>query len=57
MELVSGTLETNCQDCGRDDMREAVLVNQHGLVLLRGPICVHCDRRRHRSASQESAAA
>jgi hypothetical protein len=57
VELVSDAGAPTCDDCGRDDMREAVLVNQHGLVLLRGPVCSHCVRQRHRPSRQERAAA
>lgn len=38
----------SCLDCGEREVREAVLVNQHGLVLLRGTACASCGHQRHR---------
>jgi hypothetical protein len=57
VELVSKARSLTCEDCGREDMREAVLVNQHGLVLLRGPVCAHCVHQRHRHSRQDRTAA
>jgi hypothetical protein len=36
-----------CVGCDRWDLREAVLVDEFGFVLLRGTACPHC--RRHRA--------
>jgi hypothetical protein len=35
-----------CVDCDRWDLREAVLVDEDGMVLLRGNACPHCHRHR-----------
>lgn len=40
-----------CVDCDRWDLREALLVDQYGFVLLRGTACPHC--RRHRADDDE----
>jgi hypothetical protein len=44
MELVSAGTGTNCTDCGQP-LRHSVLVNENGLVLLRGQTCVECAGR------------
>ncbi|HEY4458642.1 MAG TPA: hypothetical protein VGN81_30300 [Pseudonocardiaceae bacterium] len=36
-----------CVDCDRWDLREALLVDERGFVLLRGTACLNC--RRHRA--------
>ncbi len=35
-----------CVDCDRRDLREVVLVDEVGFVLLRGAACPHCHRHR-----------
>jgi hypothetical protein len=40
-----------CVDCDRWDLREAVLVDEDGIVLLRGTACPHC--RRHRAEHED----
>jgi hypothetical protein len=39
-------LVMRCADCDRWDLREAALVDQDGVVLLRGSACPHCHRHR-----------
>lgn len=43
---------TACPDCGHRQ-REAVLVNQYGLVLSRGSVCVSCGHRHRLAAHPE----
>jgi hypothetical protein len=40
-----------CADCDRWDLREALLVDERGLVLLRGTVCLNC--RRHRAGNDD----
>ena len=40
-----------CVDCDRWDLREALLVDEFGFVLLRGTACPHC--RRHRAEDDD----
>lgn len=35
-----------CADCDRWDLREVLLVDEQGFVLLRGTACPHCHRHR-----------
>ncbi len=49
VELRSDTT-LRCVDCDRWDLREAVLVDEDGSVLLRGSACPHCHRHRAESA-------
>lgn len=48
VELVSAVPGLDCAACGEAGVRDAVLVNEHGLVLLRGLVCTTCDTGRHR---------
>lgn len=51
MELTSAGTGADCAECGRASMADTVLVNEHGLVLLRGQSCTECGGR-HRVAGQ-----
>jgi DNA-directed RNA polymerase subunit RPC12/RpoP len=44
VELVSAETGLDCMDCGRPT-QHVVLVNEHGLVLLRGRACTDCGGR------------
>jgi hypothetical protein len=48
MEFAPDVAATTCPECAQDAVREAVLVNKHGLVLARGASCGHCAHQRHR---------
>ena len=48
VELVSQVPGLDCVTCGEAGVRDAVLVNEHGLVLLRGLVCTTCGTGRHR---------
>ena len=52
VEFASAVPRMQCASCGQPTAREAVLVNQHGLVLLQGRSCATCGRRRHRVGSR-----
>jgi hypothetical protein len=54
VELVSAVPGTECPDCGRATLRDALLVNAHGLVLLVGKSCATCAHRRHRAGSSRN---
>ena len=45
VELVSAETGIDCADCGQQTLRDVVLVNEHGLVLLRGQTCTECGGR------------
>ena len=40
-----------CADCDRWELREALLLDERGFVLLRGTACPHC--RRHRAEDDD----
>jgi hypothetical protein len=50
VEFASEIAGRTCPVCSTDSVREAVLVNVHGLVLSRGQSCTHCGHLRHRAA-------
>jgi uncharacterized Zn finger protein len=56
VEFASDVARLTCPECGQDTVREAVLVNRHGLVLARGTSCLHCGHVRHRERSARAAA-
>jgi hypothetical protein len=54
VEFAAAVAGLDCTNCGRATMRDAVLVNEHGLVLLRGRSCTRCGHRRHRSSIRKA---
>jgi Zn ribbon nucleic-acid-binding protein len=56
VEFASEIAGMTCPDCSQDTVREAMLVNPHGLVLARGTSCAHCGHQRHRERSARAAA-
>ena len=50
VEFASEIADLTCPECSTDSVREAVLVNVHGLVLSRGQCCTHCGHLRHRAS-------
>jgi hypothetical protein len=50
VEFASEVADLTCPECSTDSVREAVLVNVHGLVLSRGQSCTHCGHLRHRAS-------
>jgi hypothetical protein len=48
VELVSARTALDCAECGQEALRDVVLVNEYGLVLLRGQTCTACGGGRHR---------
>jgi hypothetical protein len=51
VELVSAVPGLDCITCGEAGVRDVVLVNEHGLVLLRGQVCTTCGTGRHRPSA------
>jgi hypothetical protein len=51
VELVSAVLGLDCVTCGEAGVQDVVLVNEHGLVLLRGRVCTTCGTGRHRPSN------
>ena len=45
VELVAAEAALDCATCGQPSVRDTVLVNEHGLVLLRGQSCASCGGR------------
>jgi hypothetical protein len=56
VEFATDVAGITCPDCGQDTVREAVLVNRHGLVLARGASCGHCSHTRHSERAARAAA-
>jgi hypothetical protein len=52
VQFVSDISTDDCPACGADS-REAVLVNQHGLVLARRQVCTSCGHRHRLHAQPE----
>jgi hypothetical protein len=50
VEFVSALPNLDCADCGETTVRDVVLVNQTGIVLLHGQTCTACGPLRHRPA-------
>jgi uncharacterized Zn finger protein len=55
VEFASDVADLTCPECSTDSVREAVLVNVHGLVLSRGQSCTHCGHLRHRASRRRRA--
>ena len=45
VELVAAEAALDCGTCGQTNVRDTVLVNEHGMVLLRGQSCASCGGR------------
>jgi transcription elongation factor Elf1 len=45
MELVVAETALDCVACGQPSVHDTVLVNAHGMVLLRGQSCASCGGR------------
>jgi hypothetical protein len=48
VEVVSAMVGVDCAECGQPTVRDVVLVNEHGLVLLRGRTCTSTECTGHR---------
>jgi hypothetical protein len=57
MEFATEVDPMTCVICSRREVREAVLVNDNGLVLARGRSCAHCGHVRHRTSEHAQVAA
>jgi hypothetical protein len=55
VEFASDITDLTCPECATDSVREAVLVNVHGLVLSRGRSCTRCGHLRHRASRRHPA--
>jgi hypothetical protein len=57
MEFATEVDAMTCVICSRREVREAVLVNDHGLVLAKGRSCAYCGHVRHRTSEHDEVVA